>query len=122
MRPRSAKRSATAFSAPLLSGVMTAGLVLAPLTDATANMLDDRKLALMPRDAVLLNFARDELVDEQALVTALDAGELRGYVTDFPNPTVYAHDKVIVLQAPVSGPDSNAPGAAAATASAKLCQ
>jgi D-3-phosphoglycerate dehydrogenase len=68
-----------------------------PLTEATVNMLDERKLALMPHDAVLLNFARDELVDEQALVTALDAGELRGYVTDFPNPTVYAHDKVIVL-------------------------
>jgi D-3-phosphoglycerate dehydrogenase len=68
-----------------------------PLTEATGNMLDERKLALMPRDAVLLNFARDELVHEQALVAALDAGELRGYVTDFPNPTVYAHDKVIVL-------------------------
>jgi len=68
-----------------------------PLTDSTRELLDERRLALMPRGAVLLNFARDELVDERALVAALDAGELRGYVTDFPNPTVYAHDKVIVL-------------------------
>ena len=68
-----------------------------PLTESTRELLDERRLALMPRGAVLLNFARDELVDERALVAALDAGQLRGYVTDFPNPTVYAHDKVIVL-------------------------
>lgn len=68
-----------------------------PLTDSTRELIDEHRLALMPRDAVLLNFARDELVDERALVAALDSGELRGYVTDFPNPTVFAHDKVIVL-------------------------
>ena len=68
-----------------------------PLTESTRELLDERRLALMPSGAVLLNFARDELVDERALVAALDAGQLRGYVTDFPNPTVYAHDKVIVL-------------------------
>ena len=68
-----------------------------PLTDSTRDLLDERRLALMPPGAVLLNFARDGLVDEPALVAALDAGQLRGYVTDFPNPTVYAHDKVIVL-------------------------
>ncbi len=68
-----------------------------PLTESTSELLDERRLALMPSGAVLLNFARDELVDERALVAALDAGRLRGYVTDFPNPIVYAHDKVIVL-------------------------
>ena len=68
-----------------------------PLTESTRGLLDARRLGLMPRGAVLLNFARDELVDEQALTAALDAGELRGYVTDFPNPTVHAHDKVIAL-------------------------
>ncbi len=68
-----------------------------PLTESTRELLDERRLALLPHGAVLLNFARDELVDERALVAALDAGDLRGYVTDFPNPTVYAHDKVIVL-------------------------
>jgi D-3-phosphoglycerate dehydrogenase / 2-oxoglutarate reductase len=68
-----------------------------PLTESTRELLDEHRLALLPHGAVLLNFARDELVDERALVAALDAGNLRGYVTDFPNPTVYAHDKVIVL-------------------------
>jgi D-3-phosphoglycerate dehydrogenase len=68
-----------------------------PLSESTRNLLDARRIAMMARGAVLLNFARDELVDEAALVAALDSGELRGYVTDFPNPTVHAHDKVIAL-------------------------
>jgi D-3-phosphoglycerate dehydrogenase / 2-oxoglutarate reductase len=68
-----------------------------PLTESTKNLLDGRRIALMQRGAVLLNFARDELVNESALIAALDSGDLRGYVTDFPNPTVHAHDKVIAL-------------------------
>jgi D-3-phosphoglycerate dehydrogenase len=68
-----------------------------PLTESTSLLLDEHRLALLPHGAVLLNFARDGLVDERALVAALDTGALRGYVTDFPNPVVYDHDKVIVL-------------------------
>ncbi|HEX6931050.1 MAG TPA: 3-phosphoglycerate dehydrogenase family protein [Streptosporangiaceae bacterium] len=68
-----------------------------PLTESTRQLLDARKIGLMPHGAILLNFARDELVDEKALIAALDAGELRGYVTDFPNPVVHAHGKVIAL-------------------------
>ena len=68
-----------------------------PLNDATRGLLDAGRLALLPEGAVLLNFARDELVDERTLIAALDAGALRAYVTDFPNPTVAGHDKVIML-------------------------
>jgi D-3-phosphoglycerate dehydrogenase len=68
-----------------------------PLTESTKNLLDGRRIGLIQRGAVLLNFARDELVDESALIAALDSADLRGYVTDFPNPTVHAHDKVIAL-------------------------
>src|SRR5215467_5116051 len=68
-----------------------------PLTESTSGMLDAARIAHMARGAVLLNFARDELVDEKALIAALDAGDLRGYVTDFPNPVVHAHKKVISL-------------------------
>ncbi len=68
-----------------------------PLTEQTRGLIDQRRIGLLRPGAVLLNFARDELVDEEALVAALDAGAPRGYVTDFPNPLVYAHDKVIVL-------------------------
>jgi D-3-phosphoglycerate dehydrogenase / 2-oxoglutarate reductase len=68
-----------------------------PLTDSTARMLDESRIALLPAGAVLLNFARDELVDEGALVAALDSGQVSRYVTDFPNPVVRGHDKVIML-------------------------
>jgi D-3-phosphoglycerate dehydrogenase / 2-oxoglutarate reductase len=68
-----------------------------PLLDETRELLNATRIAMMRPGAVLLNFARDELVDEPALIAALDAGELRGYVTDFPNETTYHHDKVIVL-------------------------
>lgn len=68
-----------------------------PLNDATAGMLDESRIALLPRGAVLLNFARDELADERALLAALDSGQLSSYVTDFPNPVVRGHDKVIML-------------------------
>jgi D-3-phosphoglycerate dehydrogenase len=68
-----------------------------PLLEETRGLLDATRLALLRPTAVLLNFARDELVDERAVVAALDSGELRGYVTDFPNSVTYQHDKVIVL-------------------------
>ncbi len=68
-----------------------------PLLDETRELISATRIGLLRKNAVLLNFARDELVDEQALITALDAGQLRGYVTDFPNATTYRHDKVIVL-------------------------
>ena len=68
-----------------------------PLSDSTTGLLDAGRIAALRRDAVVLNFARDELIDERALIAALDAGDLRGYVTDFPNEVTYQHDKVIVL-------------------------
>jgi D-3-phosphoglycerate dehydrogenase len=68
-----------------------------PLTDATAGLIDAGRIAMLRPSAVLLNFARDELVDERALIAALDAGDVRGYVTDFPNEVTYRHEAVIVL-------------------------
>jgi|SRR5580658_6460431 D-3-phosphoglycerate dehydrogenase len=68
-----------------------------PLLDDTRELISAARIALLRPTAVLLNFARDELVDEQALMEALDAARLRGYVTDFPNSTTCRHEKVIVL-------------------------
>jgi D-3-phosphoglycerate dehydrogenase len=69
----------------------------APLLDGTRDMIDSHRLALMQPGAVLLNFAREELVNERALIAALDSGALRGYVTDFPAPATHARDDVIAL-------------------------
>ena len=66
-----------------------------PLTDATRNLLDARRIAQMPRGAVVLNLARGGIVDEAAVIAALDAGQLHAYVTDFPEPAIAAHPRVV---------------------------
>lgn len=58
-----------------------------PLMDSTRRMIDRQAIDHMKDGAVLLNYARDLLVDEEAVVEALRAGKLRRYVCDFPNPT-----------------------------------
>lgn len=68
-----------------------------PLLPATKGMISQEKIALMKKDAVLLNFSRDELVDERTLLQALDKGKVHRYITDFPNPTTNGHEKVIAL-------------------------
>ncbi len=68
-----------------------------PLLDATKGMISKEKLTLLRPDAVLLNFSRDELMDEEAIIKALDDNKLRYYVTDFPNAVTNANDKVISL-------------------------
>ena len=59
-----------------------------PLTDATKKMIGKEEIAQMKDDIVLLNFARDLLVEEEAVCEALKAGKMKKYVTDFANPTV----------------------------------
>lgn len=57
-----------------------------PLMDATKGMINDQTIAEMKDGVVILNFARDLLVDDDAMAKALDSGKVRKYVTDFPNP------------------------------------
>jgi len=59
-----------------------------PLLDSTRNMIDRRGIAKMKHSAVILNFARNGLVDEDAVVDALKENRIKRYVTDFPTPTV----------------------------------
>lgn len=68
-----------------------------PLTDETRGMIGARQLARMKDGAVLLNFARGALVDDSAVLAALDAGRLGHYVTDFPNDTVAGKKGVIAI-------------------------
>lgn len=65
-----------------------------PYTKDTHHNLNAHAFKLMKKDAILLNFSRAELVDEEALIQALDKDELGHYITDFPNPTVKTHPKI----------------------------
>ena len=56
-----------------------------PLTDNTKHMINAEKLAIMKDGVILLNFARDQLVDDDALEAALQSGKVKRYITDFPN-------------------------------------
>ncbi|MFM9886327.1 MAG: phosphoglycerate dehydrogenase [Burkholderiales bacterium] len=68
-----------------------------PLNDATRGLIDERSLTEIRAGAVLLNFSRDAVVDESAVVEALAEGKLRSYVTDFPSPALLAQRGVIAL-------------------------
>ena len=56
-----------------------------PLMDSTKHMLNAEKMAMMKDGVILLNFARDQLVDDDALEAALQSGKVKRYITDFPN-------------------------------------
>lgn len=58
-----------------------------PLLDSTKKMINQEAIDMMKPTTVILNFARDLLVDEDAVVAALAEGKIRKYVSDFPNPT-----------------------------------
>ncbi|MDJ0832400.1 MAG: phosphoglycerate dehydrogenase [Gammaproteobacteria bacterium] len=56
-----------------------------PLIDATRNIINAERLAKMPQGGVILNFARDGIIDDAAVLASLEAGHLHAYVTDFPS-------------------------------------
>lgn len=68
-----------------------------PLLDETRNLVDGKAVAAMKAGAVLLNFSRDAIVDEDAVIAALASKHLRCYVCDFPSNKTKGNDKVIAL-------------------------
>ena len=68
-----------------------------PLLDSTKGMISKEAIAMMKENVIVLNFARDTLVDEAAMVEALKAGKVRKYVVDFPNPTTAGVENCIVI-------------------------
>jgi D-3-phosphoglycerate dehydrogenase / 2-oxoglutarate reductase len=66
-----------------------------PLLDATRNLIDARRIGQMKRGAVLLNFSRDGIVDNTAVLDALNAKKLKAYVCDFPGSRFKGHPAVV---------------------------
>lgn len=67
-----------------------------PLLDSTKKMINQAAIDMMKDTVVVLNFARDLLVDEEAMVQALKDKKVRKYVSDFPNPTTVGQEGVIL--------------------------
>ncbi|MCF2553610.1 phosphoglycerate dehydrogenase [Faecalicatena contorta] len=68
-----------------------------PAMDSTKGMIDGDALGLMKDGVIVLNFARNVLVDEEAMVDALVSGHVKHYVTDFPTPTIVGVKGAIVI-------------------------
>jgi D-3-phosphoglycerate dehydrogenase / 2-oxoglutarate reductase len=68
-----------------------------PLNENTRALVNAPRLALMRAGGTILNFARAAIVDEAAVLSALDAGRLHAYVCDFPNRALKAHPRVMTL-------------------------
>jgi D-3-phosphoglycerate dehydrogenase len=68
-----------------------------PLTKATRALVNADRLAAVRAGAILLNFSREGIVDDAAVVEALDAHRLKAYVTDFPTARLAGHPGVVGL-------------------------
>jgi D-3-phosphoglycerate dehydrogenase len=80
----------------LISGAQFVTLHV-PLVASTHHLINARRLAVMPRGSVLLNFSRAEIVAEEAVLAALAEGRLKYYVCDFPSEILRGHERVIEL-------------------------
>jgi D-3-phosphoglycerate dehydrogenase len=68
-----------------------------PLIDATRHLINRDRLRLMKDNAVILNFARNGIIDDVAMVEALDSGKAYAYICDFPSNLLKDHPRVITL-------------------------
>jgi D-3-phosphoglycerate dehydrogenase len=68
-----------------------------PLLDATRNLINAQRIAVMRPGAVLLNFAREGVIDNAAVIEALDANKLHAYICDFPANALKGHARVVAL-------------------------
>lgn len=68
-----------------------------PLVNGTRGLIGAEQFRAMKTSAVLINFARGAIVDEPALIEALETGQLRGYVCDFPTPLLNKRPRVVTL-------------------------
>jgi D-3-phosphoglycerate dehydrogenase / 2-oxoglutarate reductase len=68
-----------------------------PLIDATRNLINTQRVALMKPGVVLLNFSREGVVDNAAVVAALDEKRMRAYICDFPANALKGRPDVVTL-------------------------
>ena len=68
-----------------------------PVLETTRNLIDRKVINYFKSGAVLLNFSRDAIVDEDALIDALNSGRLSRYVTDFPTPGLLGNKSAILM-------------------------
>lgn len=68
-----------------------------PLNDGTKGIINKENMKLMKKNAVILNFARGGIIDDQAAVEAVASGQIAKYVTDFPNNTVIGKENIICV-------------------------
>lgn len=68
-----------------------------PYSDATANLIGPERVGMLRQGGVILNFSRAGIVDDQAVVDALDKGHLHAYINDFPTNLTKNHERCITL-------------------------
>ncbi len=68
-----------------------------PVLENTRNLIDRKVINYFKTGAVLLNYSRDAIVDDNALLDGLNSGRLSCYVTDFPTPALLGHPKTILM-------------------------
>ncbi len=68
-----------------------------PFNEKTKGFINSDRIQMIKKGAVLLNFSRNELVDEDAMIEALDSQDIAKYITDFPNPRLVDNSHVISI-------------------------
>jgi D-3-phosphoglycerate dehydrogenase / 2-oxoglutarate reductase len=68
-----------------------------PLIESTKKMVNADRIKIMKDNAIILNFSRNGIIDDEAVVPALDAGKLYAYVCDFPSNLLKDHPNCITL-------------------------
>ncbi|MEJ2528799.1 MAG: phosphoglycerate dehydrogenase [Gammaproteobacteria bacterium] len=68
-----------------------------PLIDSTKNMINAERIKILKDGVILLNFSRNGIIDDEAVVPALDSGKIYAYVCDFPSNLLKDHPRCITL-------------------------
>jgi len=68
-----------------------------PLNDSTRHLINDSLISCMQKNTILLNFSRDAIVDEDAVLTGIKSGVIRYYVCDFPGRKLQQQQAVVTL-------------------------